>query len=425
MVAVIMIMADYCLTIIKDGDYMVQSTIESLVAQTTAVFLENGYNHRSIHEKETIMRKIVLLHKQNGYDYFNPDIMDLFLQESERRYQQKEIGKIRFRFYQKTAAYLSQFHATGQLDLSHRNTPCELPPYFANMLGCICSSAHWTEKEKPRIRSIAMPYFKWLVRNNISDLSEISEYVVREYMIDCSNRMMLNSVDATKRLLKKLHGFLYNQGLCSKDYADILSFSVPTEYKIKKPVPHKEIAAVLDIIDRSSPKGKRDYAVILLGAVTGLRSVDIANLTFSDIDWINGEIRISQSKTGKTLALPLTKDVGSALQDYITNGRFNRDLPFVFLRSRSPYEKMCNALPYSIFNSYRTKLGLEQCSFHGLRRAVGTNMVIAGVPVTTVSQVLGHSGINATKQYISLDSVHLKECALSLCDILPKGDDES
>lgn len=44
-------------------------------------------------------------------------------------------------------------------------------------------------------------------------------------------------------------------------------------------------------------------------------------------------------------------------------------------------------------------------------------MVISGVPVTTVAQVLGHSSIEPTKQYISLDSVHLKECALNLAAI--------
>ena len=59
---------------------------------------------------------------------------------------------------------------------------------------------------------------------------------------------------------------------------------------------------------------------------------------------------------------------------------------------------------------YREKLGRPVCAVHGLRRAVGTNMVVAGIPVTTVAQVLGHSRISATKQYISLDSAHLKQC---------------
>ncbi|GHU81542.1 hypothetical protein FACS1894191_8500 [Clostridia bacterium] len=39
-------------------------------------------------------------------------------------------------------------------------------------------------------------------------------------------------------------------------------------------------------------------------------------------------------------------------------------------------------------------------------------MTVAGVPVTTVAQILGHKNLNTAKQYISLDTVHLKECAL-------------
>ena len=63
---------------------VVQSTIENLAAQTANVFLQNGYTHRSIHEKEVVMQKIILLHKQHGYDCYSPEIISLFLKDSER-----------------------------------------------------------------------------------------------------------------------------------------------------------------------------------------------------------------------------------------------------------------------------------------------------------------------------------------------------
>ena len=44
--------------------------------------------------------------------------------------------------------------------------------------------------------------------------------------------------------------------------------------------------------------GKRDKGIIMLGATTGLRAVDIARLKLTDIDWPRGEIHVSQSKTG-------------------------------------------------------------------------------------------------------------------------------
>lgn len=400
---------------------MVQVTIENLAAQTANVFLQNGYDCRSVHEKEVVMRKIVLLHKQHGFDCYNPEIMALFLRATEHRYQRQEMGKIRFRFYQKTMDYLTQFHENGTLDLYHRNSSLHLAPYYETILVHMQSYEEWSEKEKISIRQSAMPYFKWLYANGIFSLEPVDESMIRKYLLDCSNRMVLSSIDNVRRILKKLHQYLYEAGICKDNFSNTLSFTVPAEHRIKKPVPQEDIAAVLNIIDRSTSIGKRDYAVIMLAAVTGMRSVDIINLPLTAIDWINGEIRITQSKTEKTLALPLTKDVGMAIQEYILNGRSDSDLPFVFLYGRAPYVKMGRTMPYQIFNGYRQKLGLPKCGFHGLRRAVGTSMVVAGIPVTTVSQVLGHSGIDPTKQYISLDSVHLKECALDLNSFMPEG----
>lgn len=400
---------------------MVQSTIENLAAQTANVFLRNGYTHRSIQEKEVVMREIILLHKQQGCVCYNQEIMALFLLNAENRYQRQEIGKTRFRFYQKTADYLTQFHHNGNLDLCSRRTFLDLAPYYESILAHMRANEGLHEKEKFRIRQVSMPYFKWLAGNGIASFEQADESVIRKYLLDCSNRMTLNSINTTKRVLKKLHLYLYEAEVCEDSFHDTLSFTVPTEYRIKKPVPQEEIAAVLNIIDRSTSIGKRDYAIIMLAAVTGIRSVDIINLSLGAIDWINGEIRIIQSKTEKTLALPLTKDVGIAIQDYILNGRPDSRLSSVFLRNRSPYVKMGHTLPYQIFNSHRLKLGLPKCAFHGLRRAVGTNMAVAGIPVTTVSQVLGHSGIDSAKQYISLDSVHLKECALDLNGFMPEG----
>ena len=51
-------------------------------------------------------------------------------------------------------------------------------------------------------------------------------------------------------------------------------------------------------------------------------------------------------------------------------------------------------------------------TFHGLRRTLGTTLIVNDVPVTTVAQILGHRNIKATKQYISLDVSGLRQCAL-------------
>jgi len=56
--------------------------------------------------------------------------------------------------------------------------------------------------------------------------------------------------------------------------------------------------------------------------------------------------------------------------------------------------------------------------FHSFRRSIGTQMMEAEIPIELISQVLGHSSVEATKPYLSIDMVHLKECALDL-SIIP------
>jgi integrase len=201
-------------------------------------------------------------------------------------------------------------------------------------------------------------------------------------------------------------------------------FRVPVERKIKPFIPQDEIAVVLNSINRNTARGKRDYAIILLAAVTGLRGIDIVELSLNSICWRSGEIKIIQEKTGNALALPLTADVGEAIREYILNARPQSESNHVFLSTRIPFSAMHRRTPNKILKAYCAKVGLpQQRSFHSLRRGVATNMVTSGVSIVTVAQTLGHKTINPTKQYISLDSQNLKECALDFSRIQVGGVD--
>lgn len=146
---------------------MIQSTIENLAAQTANIFLQNGYNHRSIREKEFALQKIVQLHHENGYDCYSPEIVSLFIRDAENRYQQKEIGKIRFMFLTKTADYLTEYHEKGSITLYARRVPSALSPYYEDLLTGIKAYGEWNDKTKCSIRQVANPYFKWLLANGI------------------------------------------------------------------------------------------------------------------------------------------------------------------------------------------------------------------------------------------------------------------
>ena len=79
--------------------------------------------------------------------------------------------------------------------------------------------------------------------------------------------------------------------------------------------------------NRGSPCGKRDYAIILLAARLGLRSIDVQRLEFSDFDWPGNRLSVLQAKTARRVQLPLLKDVGWAVIDYVRAGTARQRLP--------------------------------------------------------------------------------------------------
>ena len=97
-----------------------------------------------------------------------------------------------------------------------------------------------------------------------------------------------------------------------------------------------EVARIVEAIDRDNPCGKRDYAIILLITRLGLRGVDVKRLEFADFDWPGNRLFVTQAKTGHRVQLPLLKEVGWAVIDYIRHGRPDCDCPQVFVRHTRP-----------------------------------------------------------------------------------------
>ena len=93
-----------------------------------------------------------------------------------------------------------------------------------------------------------------------------------------------------------------------------------------------DVAKILEAIDRANPSGKRDYAIVLLICRLGLRAVDVKRLRFADFDWRGNRVSVVQAKTDRRVDLPLLKDVGWAIIDYIRDGRPASGCPQVFLR---------------------------------------------------------------------------------------------
>ncbi len=223
------------------------------------------------------------------------------------------------------------------------------------------------------------------------------------------------------RTTRKFVCFLRRENITDIDADRFLTAAGRHRQKVLPCFSNEELQSIFAQIDRSTDKGRRDYAVFLTALRTGLRASDISRLKLSDIDWTGKTIRIVQKKTMAALHLPLPADVGNAIADYILHSRHRSDSPYVFLRLRDtpsliPIEP--TSFNYSL-RDYMKAAGMERTgwdgrSFHALRRTAGTRMVTSGVPVSTVAQILGHKDVESSKRYISLDTEGLRGCCLDL-----------
>jgi integrase/recombinase XerD len=92
---------------------------------------------------------------------------------------------------------------------------------------------------------------------------------------------------------------------------------------------------LLTSCDRERPRGRRDYAILLLLARLGLRAGEVAAMTLDDIDWRRGELAV-RGKARREEVLPLPGDVGGAIAGYLRSGRPEAGARSVFLRCYAP-----------------------------------------------------------------------------------------
>ena len=180
----------------------------------------------------------------------------------------------------------------------------------------------------------------------------------------------------------------------------------------------KETKAILSAVERSSPKGKRDYAILLLADRLGLRSCDIRNLKIDDLKWSKSRIEIVQRKTKQPLVLPLLEDIGEAIIDYLRDARPKSNYREVFLRMNAPFKPFFSSSAlYTIFDFYRRRAKvtapLGHRGMHSLRHTAATRMLEKSIPIEIISEVLGHVSVESTRIYTKVDIKALRSVALN------------
>lgn len=251
-------------------------------------------------------------------------------------------------------------------------------------------------------------------------ITDIDSILIKNYVVELEKQKSLFNKQRDLWLLRTFLRYLNLFNYLDTDY----SYLVPTMKRIPKNMPtiwsEDELNQFLNTAKKLSTKSdtnNRDYVMYLIAIRLGLRLSDIRNLKFDDIDWIKKEINIVQVKTKVSLKLPLLDDVGWALIDYIKKSRPISDSRFIFLNHNNlllpvkhtnlTIKEICEIGNIDISN--KRKKGI-----HSFRFSLATQMLNKQTPLDIISSSLGHSTINSSNHYLSLDAKNLVKCCMEV-----------
>jgi site-specific recombinase XerD len=170
------------------------------------------------------------------------------------------------------------------------------------------------------------------------------------------------------------------------------------------------VQLLLERTPRHGPVGIRDFAILMLVARLGLRSIEVARLQVDDVDWRCGEI-VVRGKGRREDRLPLPVDVGEALVAYLSQARPPARSSHVFLTCKAPRGPIRADLVGDVVERACLRAGLPRVGPHRLRHALAADMLRRGAGLTAIGQVLRHQDLATTALYAKVDFVALRQVA--------------
>ena len=262
-------------------------------------------------------------------------------------------------------------------------------------------------------------FLDYAVSQGVNSCKDITLVLINTYIKTMAG-YTYQTVEQNLCSLRAFFRFLHLNGEIDTDIsAKIIMIQARKQTNIPSVWTAEDLKKLIGAIDRGSPIGKRDYAIILLACRLGLRCTDIKKLTTGNFHWEEKSLVFVQSKPRTTLSLPLTPEVGWVVIDYLKYGRPNVNTKCIFVRHIAPF------LPFSegdhlhqIIRKYirlahlptiRKKVGM-----HSLRHTLASVLLEKNTPLPAISDILGHVDTESTAVYLKVDIEKLKECPLDL-----------
>ena len=407
--------------------------IGELISKADTEVLKLDHAASTLMQYRWAWRRFAVFCSEQGITDFTAETVAVYLHFLAKERAEGRFKEWKYKLLRKTVLVLSEVNETGmyQWKLSKHAGPNDgLNPVFRpvqEQLEAWLTQQGLAQATQELRATICRRVLASWQEQGITDFQALSGSDVASALLSLASSYQPGSMGTVLSCVRVLCRFLEESQGCSG-----LVRAVPRSFlrRVRHVfvLPAEKIELLTNSPDPGTVSGIRDRAMLLLGARTGLRPVDIIALRLQDIDWRHGQITLAQHKTGAVLTLPLLADVGEAIANYLLHDRpAGVNDEHVFLRTQAPYAALApsNRLHHMAASAFaRTGIDTQPGTGHGFRvfrASLATRMLEGHTPLPVISGALGHRSISSAKHYLAADEERMRACCLDFVGIEPRG----
>ncbi len=377
-----------------------------------ALLCGEGYASKTVHEKRALLADLSRWLDRYGLplDALDEKRFKRFLADRRRRGKERRIEAMTGR---QLLGYLRDLDCIPALPQKIDRSPVgELTQDFERFLRSERGLSPATSTNYlPVVRRFLIEHFG----RRALRLDELRPLDIHRFILRHAEKGSRRTAQLMVSALRSFLRFLQQRGVIVTDLAGAVpAVACWRLAHLPKSLPPEQVERLLACCDRSTPTGRRDYAILLLLARLGLRAGEVVAMTLENLDWERGEI-VVRGKGQQQARLPLPADVGTALVGYLRHVRPACSTRRVFVRMRAPRRGLAGPVAIDcVVRRALKRAGLapEFKGAHLLRHSLATNLLRRGASLTEIGQLLRHSQPTTTQIYAKVDIAALRGVAM-------------
>ena len=248
-------------------------------------------------------------------------------------------------------------------------------------------------------------FVAFLKTRNVSDVSEIIPQDIRAYLISLQNRNLKDTTQhAHARAIRAWLNWLVAEG--DLDGNPMSRVAMPRlEKRIPAPFSPDDVTALLEACDRKTPKGSRDYAMILTLLDTGLRASELISLRVGDVDMRSGVIMVMGKGQKQRQVIAGSKARAAILRMLAHRGPVSTGAPLwasYDVNGRERPQGLTVSGLQTVLHRLGKRAGVKPCSPHRFRRTFALWCLRDGMDLHSLRMLMGHSDLTVLQRYLAL-----------------------